>query len=154
MEENKKRNITNLIAIILYDVITAIVSMLIATLIATDETETINYMYYLPYHIFGLTFLQIATYFILNIYKIDLKEIDLSDISVIAIANGVVLVCNVIYVLISGWFTILWAILYSIIMLSFSLGFRFIFIVKALKQKEQNLNNQNMDNNVDLEEKK
>lgn len=129
-----KRPKLRTVFVLIFDICTVVLATLISTLITAPKCEEyIFYNYFIPSYILGLTFLQIAIYYVFEVYKINYENFNLKDIGRIAICNGIVLICNIIFVLFTGWFNILWAICYVAIALIFTLSLRFIFRLSDIK---------------------
>ena len=125
---NKRKRIYQVGLMVLYDLVTIFLSTMIATVLSAPKSEEyFFYNYYVPSYMAALVFLQIAIYFVLEVYKINHDKFNLFDIGRIVISNVVVLACNIVFVLYTGWFNIMWACCYAGLALLFTLSHRFIF---------------------------
>ena len=96
------------------------------------ENSIVDYGYYISFYALGLEFLNIGLYFIFGIYLIDLFKIKLNDIARIGIATGLVFICNIIFILITGWFTIWWALFFAVLEFLFTCSMRFVFTISRI----------------------
>ncbi len=125
---NKRKRIYQVGLMVLYDLVTIFLSTMIATVLSAPKSEEyFFYNYYVPSYMAALVFLQIAIYFVLEVYKINHDKFNIFDIGRIVISNVVVLACNIVFVLYTGWFNIMWACCYAGLALLFTLSHRFIF---------------------------
>lgn len=125
---NKRKRIYQVGFMVLYDLVTIFLSTMIATVLSAPKSEEyFFYNYYVPSYMAALVFLQIAIYFVLEVYKINHDKFNIFDIGRIVISNVVVLACNIVFVLYTGWFNIMWACCYAGLALLFTLSHRFIF---------------------------
>lgn len=125
---DKRKKIHQIGLMVIYDLVTIFLSTMIATVLSAPKSEEyFFYNYYVPSYMAALVFLQIAIYFVLEVYKINHDKFNLFDIGRIVISNVVVLACNIVFVLYTGWFNIMWACCYAGLALLFTLSHRFIF---------------------------